>query len=625
MRQEVEDDLEIAIVAALRLTVPLGSTEPLWSFASRLGRLNGRRLTSFLGDFKVLQAQVRTGHDAAVAKLADLGGADAEALRRFTPEQRRPGHITLAGESLPTGMCVRSEVRVCPACLRDDVRSSDLKASLAVHGRAPWLLSYLRTCPVHDLPLVRLPVDRGHEALDFSNVVAPQPDRLHPSLDADNDPPPRSASDLDRFVVRRLTHGKGAGATWPDTLSLHAAARFSEVLGVTLIRGRMGALETLSEAELATAGARGFEIIAQGPDALSETLEELRTSRGTPQDGPQARYAPLHTWATSQAGKSPEFEPLRAILRQHILDRWPLRPGTRVLGHKVTEWQRHSIRTASIEWGIHARTLRRILAAGGLVAESADERGDAAEIFSVEDALPLVAAHVGGLTFEKARARLDMSRSQMDALIQAGLLVPTRASAGMRPRFKEAEIARFEAAIEARLVPYGERQAGVSIPLAVKMAKASAAAALSAILDGKLPVSRRPGATGYLNLVVNAERLRQIVHGPPPTHYYSYSEACTYLGLPAKALKRLIDLRLLRSQAGQVPNTSLAMTQIDRASVEAFHKAYVSLARLARELGQSKSELAAALTTHRIWPVSILSLRATPIYRRADLQRLLEI
>lgn len=88
MRQEVEDDLEIAIVAALRLTVPLGPTEPLWSFASRLGRLNGRRLTSFLGDFKVPQAQVRAGHDAAVAKLADLGGADAEALRRFTPEQR---------------------------------------------------------------------------------------------------------------------------------------------------------------------------------------------------------------------------------------------------------------------------------------------------------------------------------------------------------------------------------------------------------------------------------------------------------------------------------------------------------------------------------------------------------
>jgi hypothetical protein len=52
-----------------------------------------------------------------------------------------------------------------------------------------------------------------------------------------------------------------------------------------------------------------------------------RQQRAVHVDRHQAQYGRIYEWLKRSAGCGLELEPLRAILRQHILDNWPLGVG----------------------------------------------------------------------------------------------------------------------------------------------------------------------------------------------------------------------------------------------------------------------------------------------------------
>jgi hypothetical protein len=163
-----------------------------------------------------------------------------------------------------------------------------------------------------------------------------------------------------------------------------------------------------------------------------------RQQRAVHVDRHQAQYGRIYEWLKRGAGCGLELEPLRAILRQHILDNWPLGVGDQALDYILTARRLHSIRTAAKTHNLHPKRLRRILTDAGIITET--DLPDFEVLFSATEAQEFLEQASGCVAFSAAQKRLGMTRSQMEALIRAGILKPGEGSEKARPRFTEATI-----------------------------------------------------------------------------------------------------------------------------------------------------------------------------------------
>lgn len=81
------------------------------------------------------------------------------------------------------------------------------------------------------------------------------------------------------------------------------------------------------------------------------------------------------------------YEPLRSLLRSHILPMFAIPAGELVLGRKLDRRHLHSIHSASRETGLHPKPLRRKLLALGIIYTLADRLSDHRVVFAAEAAI----------------------------------------------------------------------------------------------------------------------------------------------------------------------------------------------------------------------------------------------
>lgn len=606
-------------VSPLPLTVLLGPCEPMLSVVSRLAGANGSpSMSEFLQDMGIEVRRALKNDLAVVQHVAELGDVDPKLLTRFTPVMRDGGLATLNGESLRTADLVQDRIRYCTACIREHAATAPSAPERSLALQAAWLVRHLRTCPAHDLPLLEAGAGLTRaDALDVNILLAPE---LQAIMDERSDPPSRPASPVDRFVAKRIHPNLDGRSTWIDGLGMHKALMASMYLGAALTTGRDHLIESLGAEERHDAMEVGLGVLLRGADAVEAALNGLRSSPGKPQDTPRSRYAPFYGWmGDSKHRDDPGMAPLMNVVREHVLANWPLPPGHLVLGFSLPERRLHSVRTASQEWDVHPKTLRKALAAEGLVATTSSETADADDVFPVSDAQVIIEDLVGGVSFRDAQAIIGMPRTQMEVLIRSGILRTSQVAKGMRPCFLRSELERFAARIETALTPYDPSRPLEPLSTAVKMAKTSVALAMHAILDGKLRVSRRPGEAGYSGLVVDRNELRALAHGSAPPRELSLAAAARRLGLPTSVVKRLVAEGVVRARASLVPQTGMAMTAIEQVDLDRFEAEYVSLSLLADSLGRRPARLGAELAAQGVCQDTALSTKGTPIYRRRDL------
>ena len=214
-----------------------------------------------------------------------------------------------------------------------------------------------------------------------------------------------------------------------------------ELLGALKLYGKDVEISNLANAEQAAATEAGFALLEAGPAALTSLFEALHKDVGVPQEKLQTRYGPLYGWFSRGAGKDDAFAPLRDVFRDHVLETWPLAEGDSVLNYRLPERRLHSIRTASKTHDLHAKRLRRLLLDAGHIPET--DRPDYDVIFSAPEAQQLLEQASGAVNFGAAQRRLGMTRSQMAALIDCGLLRPGEGGDKARPRFTEATIQKW--------------------------------------------------------------------------------------------------------------------------------------------------------------------------------------
>lgn len=72
---------------------------------------------------------------------------------------------------------------------------------------------------------------------------------------------------LEHNLIARIA-GENLGGGWLDGLPLHVAAQTSENLGILMTRGPDARRSEITDLQWIEAGAVGYRILAEGPDAL---------------------------------------------------------------------------------------------------------------------------------------------------------------------------------------------------------------------------------------------------------------------------------------------------------------------------------------------------------------------
>ena len=417
----------------LKNTVLLQLDEATASFMSRLAFANGiPTITDFLMDAELTMAGFLKGDPRVFRKVSDLSGVAVCDLLRQACVPNGSSRYHLLGHDLGKQHLLRGESRVCPACLRDDTGMQVTpEAMVMAYGRTLWMMASARVCPVHKLALVSPPEDAAkHEFLD---AWLPW---MFEVMEGDLDQDIAAGGLFEDHLVRRLRGEHPAG--WASSFPLGALGAICEMLGVSRAHGKTATLGRLSQTELAIATSAGFELLNDGPSEVLAYFEGVRVDPGKPQDRPQARYGRIYDWLKRGAGSGPEFEPLRGLLRQHILESWPLGAGDYALDYVLPVRRLHSVRTAAKTHDLHPKRLRRILIDAGIIPES--DLADFEVTFDVGEARDVLEQASGSVTFTAAQKRLGLTRGQMETLIKAEILIPGEGGDLARPRFTEATI-----------------------------------------------------------------------------------------------------------------------------------------------------------------------------------------
>lgn len=171
--------------------------------------------------------------------------------------------------------------------------------------------------------------------------------------------------------IRRRLRGLEDGH-WLSRMPLYAAIKTADLIGVAARYGVQKPSQELDIAERFEAGRLGYEILGEGDVGLRNLF---------------SRFQRVHSGETSSADLLPTFgrihvsmlswrdtayDPLRDVLRQHLVETMAFGPGDVLFGKEITERRIHSGRTVAPELGLSPATARKRLRSIGVLAEATE-------------------------------------------------------------------------------------------------------------------------------------------------------------------------------------------------------------------------------------------------------------
>lgn len=572
---------------SLRHTVPLGPGETPASFASRLAALNGPSARDLCLDFGTQFQKVVDGDPEALAIIAAKGSVPADALAANAFVRTGERRYRFHGEELTRTSLRRSLVVGCPACLTGDIAAApQLKPRVAAFQRAIWQVAAVKTCPIHEVPLVVLANDmtpgRMHDWTAHITAAIPELPRLMAEAR------PRPLTGLETYIVARLSDAPARNDLL-DPLPLYVAIAACEPFGAVAAFGRTVNLKTLTDEDWRVAGGAGFDILAGGVAGAHGFLEALQATypySGAATEGPQAVlgriYQTLEFYRDDAA-----YDPLRDLVGGFIRTRFPVGPGDVVFGKPVEIRLLHSIRTLSKQTGLHAKRLRKVLEASGVLADGSDGLADGNCLFDAQRGL-MVGSEVAAATLSvrDAGVYLNAPRVQRDMLYRSGIIVPRIKGGehGAADQFAPADLDAFLARLFEGAVFSGFAGPNfVDIPTAARLACRSSEEIVRAILDRRLMQKTRiANKQGYMALLVDIDEVRALVRGPDHGGLTGL-QIKDKLSTTAKVVAAVIKHGHLKSMTVVNPVNRCPTVIVTTAEVARFEREFVSLFALARQ------------------------------------------
>lgn len=497
---------------------------------------------------------------------------------------------------------VNPVMRGCPVCLREDASRRPGKETAAMVIRGDWQMREASVCVRHRHPLVPLwEAARRRDRFD----IAARLDEIKDDIMAGSlDKPTVAPSAYDLWLDRRLSGA--VDESWLGAHSLYAVTTFCGLLGQAILKDE-------PSVDVGTAGrfhAAGFDAASESPTALRTALDRIAARTIGHLDEPLKAFGYLYSRMSETYVKDKAFDPFRHLLRDCIIDHWPVAGGEIVLGEALPERKFHSLTSAAQETGVGEKVLEHFLVEVGALSVD-DPRPTKRRLFDARKYAGLLAeipTLVGPIAMRNA---IGATLPELKALEESGLLIPRTRVAKVKNPWRISDGLAFLAELQTGAQKVLETDDDwETLLLARRRRYIDLGTLVQSIRDGMLVHGQRQGIDGFHGIVVRKRDVDVMVAE-------TRSEQRLITGalpgvMSAAAFGRSVGLRdhgsfIALIEAGETPAvlthhpvTKRPQYQMDQSDIEAFHKKFVTLSTLVQETGLHRNALGARLSHARV-------------------------
>lgn len=457
---------------------PQRPQETLLSYACRLAYLHtGQGLPRLLGDLRISQADFVAADPEAVQAFADAVGGDAGILAQSGIRLLHRYNV-FRGEDFSRSFLPGRVVQFCPECLAEQGGRENWSCLIA------WSFASVPICSRHACLMTFI---EEESFLDLRQMGVPTAGISEPV----------TVGAHVRWLEARLAGKPVSG--WLRGQTIEQVLHSSEMLGMVLQHGEQVRPNQLSRRQRSEAMEVGFLVYRDGEQAIQGALCDIRRNAvaHAVQAGPLATFGPLFDWLDRRANLI-DPGPIKAILREHILEHEAWAPGEMLLGQPVEERRLHSVKSLSEALKTDRRRMSRLLQKLGLVPEGATDAESGRLVFRVQEIEQLVEDYQNAVPLARVPEYLGGSQNMVQALYGAGMLqavIPADAPGAVRGvLFARRELNNLLAKLEALPVLEGDgRSRAILLSDACQRYGLRAGDALVSILAGKLAAGRCEG------------------------------------------------------------------------------------------------------------------------------------
>jgi len=555
----------------------------------------------------------------ALAAWADLDPRQVEEMRSWTGVRAGNVRMKFRGGLFVSRALRNPVMRGCPVCLREDGARHGGQGIAAMIMRGDWQLREVVVCVRHRHPLVRLwKSDKPQDRYDIgARLREIEGDILSGAFDQ----PEAAPSAYDLWLDGRLQDGRDD--TWLKGQPLSASTTFCRLLGRALRKDQPEGTPVSGRVHAA-----GFDVARHGEISIREAFDRIAAAATGHLDEPNKAFGAVYQALNSGAAQEDGFARFCRILRECILDHWPIAPGEILLGEIVTERRLHSLVTAAKEIDVGVQVIEHfLLEVGGLPEQ--DDRPWSRRVFDAQAHAKLL-AEIPTLVGPKAmREAMGATMRELVALEAEKLLIPRTRVAKVRNPWRIPDGTAFVAELLTRAIPVAKDDDDwETLLLARRRSDVSLSGLIEAIREEQLSVGQRVGIAGFHGVVV----CKNDVDGLASTR--RTAEKPVEMELPgvmsAAEFGRAIGLRdhgnfvaLIEAGhilAGKYTNSRTGRPQyrLGADEIASFHRRFVTLTTLSEETGYHRNTLKSLLEASRVTRFTPEGQDFGPVYPRAE-------
>ncbi len=597
--------------------------ETIPSFLSRIAAMNGVSSADFAVDMGFSLKRVIQLEEAALRDLAVCGGLSQEQLEELVSWTGRGiGDVRMVfRDEVFVSRALRNPIiRGCPVCLREDIETDVARALSRMTMRGDWQLREISLCVKHGHPLVplweqRRLTDRYDLSSRFAEIGAEvREGKLEQSREA--------PSPYDVWLDTRLE--TGADDTWLADQSIYAATTFCRLLGTELLRLQPEP-NLDADAQLRYVQAVGFSVAHQGEAAIRDALNALVALTEGNKHKPSKTFGRLYFELDRLHQNKDDFAPFRQILRDCIVDVWPVAAGDSVLGINQHERQLHSILTAEKEVNIGTVLLEHILVHAGAISAD-DARPVSRKTFDAKAYADLLAEIPTLVDLPEMCRTMGATPKQLVSLAEDGLLAPRIDIPKVKTLWCASDGITLVGELQklAGLIEPSDKQ-WEGVQQAKKRSGLHIGTIIAALRGGKLQLGQRMDIKGYAGLYVQKSEIDQMRLQKQEPAYRNLITAAAFgrsVGIRTQGwFEKLVD-------AGHTPATRMPHPKwgggervyASPRDIEDFHKRFLTSVTMEKEFGQSRRILLAKLKAAEVKPFAKKGDDNGALYLREDVE-----
>lgn len=601
---------------------PLAPGESVISWASRFGRFHcGLDLLSFLAFIRVSKIDVIRGKQDALHQLSVISGISVDTLKVGICEQVSEKQYRYQREQFNCDFIHLNTTKFCPECLLNNIDNGNLGVL-----QIKWSFSPIRTCSVHNIPLVK---ERSKKAWEVPQDLLRLTSSRCYLTEKRQASWARKPSGLQNYVDVRLDMVKGPG--WLDAQQIDVACKATEMLGACVEFGADVSLVKLSEDDWDTAGNIGFGFTSRGEDGIREGLDHLfaNNQKSSSHSGPQAILGQLYKWLQFKRNDRP-VGPIKDVVREYILDKFPVQTGTFLLGVRVDRARIHTIATLAVKFNVHINTVKLVLLRAGMLTQK-HKYDDTRFTFPAGPSEELFAKLVRAIPVAKIPQYIGCTRTQAIKLVEDGFLSsvisdPDDVSSGRHKGVDVQEIDRLVAQMRRTGEPVITPGKGMaSIGEVAASLRVPAMKILTLLLDGRLDkIELLSAELKFRSVLVSKKEVSAKSGGRTGAPGLTVSQASRELKVESETVNFLLqtmgpDGQPMLKSCGQVRHMGIMRDLIDRESVQQFKVHYRKLSMIDGYWFREPDRLRSQLARNGVKPVWDPGVAGAEFYSVCDI------